>query len=166
MASLLSFFAASSVIPVAQAAVSDRPYAIQESAPKTGSRLRESIATGSYPLDKPWSRFSDEEKARFRALYVDMPVDDEPPFPKHGMRPVIETLSRVMGAANKQGAVYLEMTVDAKGKAKTFKIYTMPDADTARYVAAVFSATEFKPGKCGGQPCEMDFPFKLRIVLD
>lgn len=142
-------------------------YSANESTAKTGSRLRENIgSTSLYPLDRPWHRFTDEQKAKVRALYEDMPAEDEPPFPARGMQPVLESLSRVLGAARAEGVVHLEMTVDATGKTTAFKIYKMPDLDTAKYVAVVFNATKFKPAVCGGKPCQMDFPFRLRIVPD
>jgi hypothetical protein len=109
------------------------------------------------------------EEARERdpalAAFWDRP-GDEPPFPARGMRPVIEMLSRVMGAAGKRGLVHLEMTVDAEGKTTSFKIYEMPDLDTAKYVAAVFNSTKFKPAVCADKPCQMYFPFKVRIVRE
>ncbi len=142
-------------------------YSASESAPETGTRLRKDIGrTSLYPLDKPWQRFSEEEKARVRELYEDMRPGDEPPFPARGMQPVLEMLTRVMGAAGKRGLVHLDMTVDAEGKTTMFKIYEMPDLDTAKYVAAVFNSTKFKPASCAGRPCRMDFPFKVRIVLE
>jgi hypothetical protein len=142
-------------------------YSAQEATPKTGSRLRENIgSTSLYPLDRPWHRFTDEQKAKVRALYEDMPVEDEPPFPAKGMQPVLQDLSRILGAARAEGVVHLEMTVDPTGKTTAFKIYKMPDLDTAKYVAVVFNATKFKPAVCGGKPCQMDFPFRLRIVPD
>ena len=161
-----------SVVPpsvlAAEPPVATRPaYSATESTPETGTRLRKDVGrTSLYPLDKPWQRFSEEEKARVRELYEDMRPGDEPPFPARGMRPVIEMLSRVMGAAGKRGLVHLEMTVDAEGKTTSFKIYEMPDLDTAKYVAAVFNSTKFKPAVCAGKPCQMDFPFKVRIVLE
>lgn len=161
-----------SVVPstvfAAEPPAATRPaFSATESAPETGTRLRKDVgSTSLYPLDKPWQRFSEEEKARVRELYEDMRPGDEPPFPARGMRPVLETLSRVMGAAGKRGVVHLEMTVDAEGKTTTFKIYEMPDLDTAKYVAAVFNSTKFKPALCAGKPCRMDFPFKVRIRLD
>jgi hypothetical protein len=142
-------------------------YSAQESVPKTGSRLRENISSTSlYPLDRPWNRFTDEQKAKVRAFYEDMPVEDEPPFPLKGMQPVLQDLSRLLGAARAEGVVHLEMTVDPTGKTTAFKIYKMPDLDTAKYVAVVFKETKFKPAVCGGKPCQMDFPFRLRIVPD
>lgn len=157
-----------STVLAAEPPAATRPvFSATESAPETGTRLRKDVGrTSLYPLDKPWQRFSEEEKARVRELYEDMQPGDEPPFPARGMQPVLEMLSRVMGAAGKRGLVHLEMTVDAEGKTTTFKIYEMPDLDTAKYVAAVFNATKFKPAVCAGKPCRMDFPFKVRIHLE
>ncbi len=133
----------------------------------TGSHIRETFAWSSFvPLDRPYHRFTPEQKQAFKAAYEPMPEDDEPPFPEGGLRPVVEELARLTGRLQLEGFVQLHVTVSPEGKATHFRFLRMPDQRTGQLVAYVFTQIKFKPARCAGQPCTMDFPFATKLQLE
>jgi hypothetical protein len=165
--SLLCITALGALGTVAPASEALKPeYSLKRDQPPTGSLIRERYAwTRLIPLDRPYDRFTTEQKLALKALYEPMPEDDEPPFPEGGLGPVVEELSRVTGRLRLEGTVRLHITVNSEGKATEFRFYKMPDQTTGHAVAYVFAKTKFKPARCGGQPCQMDFPFTTELRL-
>ena len=92
-----------------------------------------------------------------------MADDDEPPFPADGLRAAIEPLSILTARLGLVGIVELQITVSPEGKPIEYRLYQIPDQQAAQAVVYVFSQLKFKPARCGGQPCKMDFPFKTLL---
>jgi hypothetical protein len=127
----------------------------------TGSAIRDTAATANaYPVDRPYSKFTENEKAALRAEYENMPDSDEPPFPERGLKAVIEPLSKLITRLRLEGNVTIIVTVDAQGAATDVALVKYPDLETAKAVAAVLFETKYKPAVCGGQPCRMQWAFR------
>jgi hypothetical protein len=139
-------------------------YRLKRDEPEMGSHIRKTYAWSRLiPLDLPYHRFTLEQKLALKSMYEPMPEDDEPPFPQDGLRPIIQSLSRLIGGLGIEGQVRVHVTVSADGHATEFRFYKMPDERTGRAVAHVFTQTTFKPARCAGQPCQMDFPFTTEL---
>lgn len=52
---------------------------------------------------------------------------------------------------------------NSTGKATKVALAKHPNIETAKAVAYVLVRAKYKPAVCAGQPCTMDFPF--RVVL-
>jgi hypothetical protein len=140
-------------------------YRLKDDAPPTGSHIAETRAYANrYPLDRPYSRFTPEEKARLRAEYESMPEEDEPPFPEQGFRPIIEQIARMIPLLRVEGYIHINVTVDKDGKATKFDLMKYPSNESARSVAYLLSQAKYKPAVCSGQPCEMQLPFRANLV--
>jgi hypothetical protein len=63
------------------------------------------------------------------------------------------------------GHVQIAVTVSPAGKALSVKLIKHPDLETAKFVAYLLVNTTYKPAVCGGQPCQMDFPFDVNLRL-
>lgn len=126
----------------------------------TGTSLPNTAAHGSsYPLDRSYERFTPEEKAAVRSLYEDMPDDDEPPFPLTGFGPIADELRVAIGYYKVTGEFELYVNVNSKGQATGIEFVRYPDRESARIVGKILIDAKYKPGRCGGKPCAMQFPF-------
>ena len=145
----------------------DKKYFLKEPEP-VGSLTRMTIASSNakgFPLDRPYSRFTPEEKERVRDEYENMPENDEPPFPENGLGPILEDVATLISKLSIEGELSMVITVDSKGKASNVKFLKYPDLEAAKSIAYVFVKAKYKPAVCSGQPCKMDFPFRTLLQL-
>jgi hypothetical protein len=122
------------------------------------------VARASLPLDKTYQELSAPQKAQLRGAYVDMKMEDEPPFPTNGLG---ELQNIILKGAEKMGVsgwVLLFLSVDGNGSVATAQIVQAPNEEFGKFAAQVGMLTSFKPAVCGGQPCIMDFPLIFKIV--
>lgn len=132
---------------------------------RLGSNIRETPITGSQlPFNKRWSALTTEQQAIVRSWYADLSPDDEPPFPMHGTRAIFDAVHMVVQNLAGSGRLTIFVTVEADGKASGVDILQAPSPDIARAVAVALVTEPYKPGRCKGQPCRMQFP--LRVVIN
>ena len=140
----------------------------QQTTPNQAYPLRsEGASAGSalYPLKKRYDSFTSAERAALRALYEGMPESDEPPFPTAGMRPIMDEVAEIAGQYKAVGFVSIFVNVDVGGNATGVRIMKSPNVDAAKAIAYVLVQAKYKPAKCGGQPCAMEFPFRFNLTL-
>ena len=141
-------------------------YRLKNPEPPTGSNIDGARAyANQYPLDRAFSRFTPEEKAALRAEYEDMDENDEPPFPQNGFGPIINEVARLIPVMGIEGYVQINATIDKQGNAVEFELIRYPDAKVARSIAYILSKEKYKPGICKGEPCAMQLPVRLQLVL-
>lgn len=140
-------------------------YTLKDDQPSTGSHLkRKPIRSEVFPLDKPYEKFTDQERAQLLDLWEPMKEGDEPPFPKYGMR---ELSLDILNAASKvgvRGELSLVAYVNPDGKVSKVEVYKSPNDQLVRFAAHKLVTTPFKAAVCSGKPCAMQFPFFLQIV--
>lgn len=112
------------------------------------------------PLDKPYQQLTEPQKDIVRSWYEDLGANDEPPFPVNGMAPLMADIATVQRRVQVQGRFFAAAHVDDKGNAKTVTIYDIPDARLKQVLAFILIKTKYKPAKCNGKPCAMDFPIE------
>lgn len=61
-----------------------------------------------------------------------------------------------------EGSLSIIVDVDANGQAQQAAVYHTPDAALVSYVAGVLLKQLYKPAGCGGQPCAMSFPVRIK----
>jgi hypothetical protein len=138
-------------------------YRLKDNLP--GSAIRETVASGNaYPVDRPYGKFTEQEKASLRAEYENMPDTDEPPFPEQGLKAVIQPLGKLIAQLRLEGEVSIIVTVDSKGVATDVALVKYTDLDTAKAVAGVLFDTKYKPAVCDGQPCRMQWAFRTKLL--
>lgn len=118
------------------------------------------------PLNLRWEQLSDEQKAVVRGWYVDMPAGDEPPYPRAGLRPVIEAVWRGQRRMLETGDLLVVATVDGRGEVQEVQAFGTPNKALIDYISRVVIQTRFKPAVCGGTPCRMDFPLKVQLQVE
>jgi hypothetical protein len=115
------------------------------------------------PAYKTYAQLTPEEKSRVKNYYEKMPENDEPPYPLYGLEPILRIFEKFQRALLIQGELYLAVTVDSHGMATAVDVYKSPDARMTKALAAALMFEKYKPAVCGGTPCQMQFPFKMKF---
>ena len=134
----------------------------------TGSMLKKRLRwTSTIPLNKTYEELTAEQKAEFRAMYESIPDTTEPPFPIKGLKPVFSAIQQGQDIMQARGELDYAVTVGPDGKATYVESHKELGGANARemtnYVASVLMMAKYKPAVCDGQPCTMQFPFKLKL---
>jgi hypothetical protein len=59
--------------------------------------------------------------------------------------------------------MFLWVVVDEKGIVNEVKVVESPSAEMSKSIAGVMMYAKFKPARCNGAPCAMDFPLELEF---
>jgi len=134
----------------------------------TGTMLKKRLRwTSPIPLNKAWSELTPEQQAEFRAQYQSIRDGDEPPFPVQGLKPVFSAIQKGQDVMQARGVLDFTVSVGPDGKATNVEgadtITGVNAREMSNYVASVLMMAKYKPAVCGGQPCAMQFPFKLKL---
>ena len=139
-------------------------YSIQEHV--TGSHiLRDEVSRIPVPIDKSYAQLTAAEKRRVKSEYEPMAEDDEPPYPLHGLRTILETTEKLQKKLQVSGALTLAVNVNTTGKAVSVEVLRSPDMQMAKLVATVLMLQAYKPAICKGSPCEMQYPFRMNFYV-
>lgn len=134
----------------------------------TGTLLKKRLRwTSSIPLNSTYEQLTPEQKAEFRNLYVSIPDADEPPYPIKGMKPLFHAIQQGQDIMQVRGQLDFVATVGPDGKATHVDslggVTGVNAREMSEYVASVLMMAKYKPAVCAGQPCTMEFPFKLKL---
>ena len=137
---------------------------IVQARPDTGSRIRRERMKLFIPAERPYAELTAEELAQFRAQFAGLADTDEPAYPDRGLKPVAEELVFALADGKvAKGRLFLTVKVDERGDPVSVNVYETPDLRASKEAAAVLMKTHFKPGVCGGKPCQSEFPFSVRL---
>ena len=112
--------------------------------------------------DGRWEQLSDEQKSALRAQYSGLKETDEPPYPRRGIASIQRELAQLQQKLGLEGDLALAVRVDARGSPQEVAFYRMADPYFAKVAAYVLMHSDYKPARCDGQPCAMDFRFDYR----
>ncbi len=132
----------------------------------TGSHIGHRAVTGGIPFDKSWAQLDARERAMFLSVYQNFPSADEPPFPTKGLQVIYEPIYRAHQKLGRRGEIFAIAMVDAEGRTETVAVYKSPDQHMTEVVQAILFQTEFKPPRCAGKPCKMEFPVQIKLAVD
>ncbi len=142
-------------------------YVIKEDLPRLGSLLRrEMVGPTQVPVNLPYGQLSPKDKATFHANYERIADGDEPPFPRDGLRAVLNPIIQAQAELLVEGDLSLIATIGPDGKVIAVKAIGSPSPEMTRIAAQVLAFTPYKPAVCAGEPCTMDFPLRLKFRLD
>jgi hypothetical protein len=143
-----------------------RQYRLRENQPSTGSNIRQDTAfSKSLPLNKRYEELSPEERDLIKSWYEPMAEGDEPPFPADGLAPILKALGKGQERLGVRGKLTLYVDVDADGEPLSVSAVDSPNARMTQFAAQVLMLTKFKPARCAGAPCRMQYPFWTLFVL-
>jgi len=137
---------------------------IKQDEPSVGSNIpRREIHGLAVPLNRSWVQLTPEQQTLWKSQYDAMPVADEPPFPLESLGALNKSVGQSLRGQFESSKLDLNVRIDADGNATAVSIFAAPSPKIARNAASVLMASKFKPAICAGQPCTMDFPFKLNL---
>jgi hypothetical protein len=146
------------------AAFAGKVYAIREDQPRPGSNITRAIANSRTPLDKRYDELTPEELAVLRSEYKSLGPNDEPPYPKEGLKAIADYISRLEGILADSGEMKLAVRVDRNGQAQGVAVYKSPGPKMSKGVAFLLMKSDYKPAKCDGKPCDGEFLFELDFL--
>ena len=134
----------------------------------TGTILKRHLRWRSkIPLNKTYEQLTPEQLTELRGMYETLAPGDEPPFPLKGLKPVFSLIQQGQDALQAKGEINLAVTVGPDGTATNvgdFGSVSGPNAyEMTNYAASILMMQKYKPAVCAGKPCEMQFPFKLKL---
>jgi hypothetical protein len=127
----------------------------------TGSNLPQVILQSSAPVAGRYDELSATDKAAVASDYESLAEGDEPPYPRYGVRHLLNPVIRFADLQGPSGPMLATVMVDSQGKPGKITIYRSPDAVMTKLVASQLAIEQYKPAVCHGQPCAM--PFVLRL---
>ena len=147
-----------------QAVLADKLYELKEDQPRPGSNVTLPIATSREPLNKRYDELTPEELAAVRADYKALGPNDEPPYPKEGLKPIMDQVVHLEGVMDVKGPLKLVVRVDRNGQAQGVAAYKSPEPSLAKAVAFALMKAAYKPAKCGGKDCDGEFLLELNLL--
>ncbi len=132
----------------------------------TGRWVPEKIVRSPVPLTMGYGEMSAEQRAVYRANYDDLPSDIEPPFPMRGLNSVLRPLISAQKQLQRSGELYLTAVVNGQGQVEAIEFYQAPTSDIAAAAAEALMGVEYKPARCSGKPCTMEFILNVELVVD
>lgn len=139
-----------------------KSYSIKEEA--LGSHiLRDRVAGVDVPIEKSYPELTAQEKLRVKELYEPMGENDEPPYPLHGPRTILDASATIGRSLRVRGWLTLAVTVSATGDAISVDELRSPDPALTKNMAAVLMLEKYKPAVCKGSPCQMQYPFRMEF---
>ena len=138
------------------------PWEFFEPRPREFSRIRRreaptmAIVFGGKPVavDASWDRLSDADRAAVLAIQPPSSPDakvDEPPYPRIGLKPMLERLRVVRGPVGQPLRVHLE--VDELGALSSLAVSGQVQKLFGHEMFALLRDAAFKPGVCSGKAC-------------
>ena len=138
-------------------------YSLRESVPHVGTQITAEILRSPIPFNKSYQELSAEQLAVLRATYDKLGENDEPPFPEGGMAWIGKEIAKLPHRSLAHGTIVITVHVDEKGDGRSAAIYKTPDDALAKAIVSIVTVAKYKPAKCAGTPCAMDFPFIFEI---
>lgn len=136
---------------------------IKQDEPETGSSLRQKIGTANVPLDRTYSQLNAAALQKVNESFPKLSAGDEPPFPETALKPLVSALSKLR--FNVQGVVHASLvaTVSAAGQVQSVRLVEATDDSLTEVATQALARAKFKPARCGGSPCEMEFPLQIEV---
>ncbi|MFO1305940.1 MAG: hypothetical protein U1F54_19625 [Burkholderiales bacterium] len=130
----------------------------------TGSRIRRALPTITIAAGEPYDKLTPEQRAAFRALFKDLPAENEPPYPVDGLLPIAQSIAFTLADGKVvAGDLFLTVKVDEKGEPQSTAVYATPSDRASKEAASALMRVKYRPGTCAGKPCTAEFPFNAKF---
>ena len=145
----------------------DERYTLKHDYARTGTMLRSDAAREvPVPPTLSYKELSPKQQAEVARWYPALAPGDEPPYPARGLAEFYKAMSRVVSKTLQQGTITVYVLVGTDGKARSVRAVGLDDPETRKIVATVAGLIQYKPAVCAGQPCEMMYPYRTKMVLE
>jgi hypothetical protein len=146
-------------------AAGEKPeYAVNDANPRTGSHLADTIIRWSVPANVGYDRLTPAQQQIVRDRYPALDEGDEPPYPLKGPQQFLTDLLKVTERYSVVGPITIDVLVGADGKVVSVSTMGISDPDARRMAGIGAGLVQYKPARCGGQPCQMMMPISLDVT--
>lgn len=141
-------------------------FVIKEDQAVTGSYIRRNeVSGGQVPMNVPYEQLSPADRQILHSWWEKVNDGDEPPFPLAGLKAIIDPIRKGQRQLGDTGELFIVATVRADGSVSNVALFDSPSDAMTQFAARVLLLTKFKPAKCAGKPCQMDFPFRMNFSV-
>lgn len=116
------------------------------------------------PPWKGYEQMTPEEKDLVRSSFSSLGPNDEPPYPVGGLHAILRAAQRDLDPSTAGSVVHVVASVNASGSVESVQVRSAPNSSMGIRLAALLKKSAFKPARCQGEPCAMDFPLLLSIA--
>lgn len=117
------------------------------------------------PFNRTYNELSEAQKLSLSSLYFDMGSLDEPPFPVNGLAAIYGPITEAQVKLGVTGSFRAELVIGSDGVVQEVRVYKSPNKTVTRFISELALLTPFKPAKCAGAPCRMNFPLIVRFDM-
>jgi hypothetical protein len=155
-------------LPSAKAEDEKPEYSIKEGTQEAGhTGIRRDRAKGfDVAVNLPYERLPAADRKALHSLYELIKEGDEPPFPLDGLQSIYKLLSKANDRFLDAGDLYFVATVDPAGQVQAVKVSQSPSEEMSQFASNLVTLTKFKPAKCAGKACTMEFPVRVTFVIE
>jgi hypothetical protein len=136
-------------------------YSIRQAEPEVGTHIPRNLVVGAMPFNKAYADLTQQQQSQLKSQYEQMGEGDEPPYPLKGTRAIYKALSDAQQKLLVTGNLYMLADVDSQGQATAVSVMQSPDPQMTQVAAAALLLERYKPARCGGVPCSMQFPLVI-----
>lgn len=154
------------IASAADAAAPPKRYSLKQTEPSSGTHIVREVASSNLPMDKPYAELTPQQQRTVKAQYEEMGPDDEPPYPLNGPRAIVRALAEGRNRLHVNGRLFLAVDVNGSGEATAVSVISSPDERLTQYAAAVLMKAKYKPARCSGEPCAMQYPLRFLMKAD
>jgi hypothetical protein len=145
---------------------SGKTYTVTKDGTDADKSLQREVASNlPVPPDLDYKELTPEQQATVASWYGALAPGDEPPYPVQGPGEFYKAMSYITGRLREEGVIYLYVLVGADGKPRSVRAIGLNNPDVRKVIAKVAGMVKYKPAVCAGQPCEMAYPYRLKLGL-
>ncbi|MFC5476632.1 MORN repeat-containing protein [Massilia suwonensis] len=140
-------------------------YALRDANAKIGSHFSHKISTSAIPLNVGWEQLTPAQQRIVRDDFPALDEADEPPYPVKGPQTFFARLAELGGKYQLHEDLRVYVLIGADGKVVSVTSIGIEDPEARRLAGVLAGLVKYKPARCGGQPCQMIFPFNVRLSV-
>lgn len=144
----------------------DASYALNDSTPPTGSRLRRPQEKGQQCrncIRQILCRDDAGAATPCRRGVPDAAPGRRASLPGQGHRGHVGVIDKAQAVGSGYGLLSLQVMVGSDGKATSVKVLATPDPDLGQAAVRIMMGETYTPGTCAGKPCAMMYPTKYHF---
>ncbi len=131
---------------------------------KQGPTIHDIKWESEVPLNRTYGKLTSDQRAQLHAMYSSLAPGDEPPFPVKGLKTIFTAIKLAQRQHQAEGELNMVVTVGPDGvPTKAENLGTVNKAKMTEVAEQALMSTRYKPAKCGGAPCAMQFLFNQKL---
>lgn len=128
---------------------------------ETVATAGEANAQVKLPTNLTYYGLNATQRKYVRGLFENLPADHEPPYPVNGLSDIYWPFYQVQVIIGEKGKLSMSLNVNAQGKVDGVRFSKAPSRQVRKLAEKIAADLRFKPARCGGTPCAMEFPVEL-----